>query len=70
MSAQNGSTMRDILTNGWRRIVRDSNGGGSLSVVIPADFVEKHKIEKQDEVGIYAPEDDSGKLELYFETNE
>lgn len=67
MSGQNGQSVFDILTGGWRRTVSEMNSKGTLGVSIPVDVREKYDIQKGDEVAITEPEGRDGVLELHFE---
>lgn len=70
MSKSNGQSVYDIVTSGWKRLVKESNNNGTLDVNIPNDAAEKYDIGKGDEVAIVESDTDDGVLELHFDSDE
>lgn len=65
MGARNGTSVFDLITNGWSRTVRD-NGDGELFVSIPAEFRREHGIEQGDDVAIKEGDGEGPVLECRF----
>jgi len=68
MGARNGSSIFDLITNGWKRKLFDRDTRGSLAVGIPADYVDEHGLEPGDNVAIRERDGGENGLELYFES--
>lgn len=64
----NGSSVYDIITNGYNRTVTEI--GNSIYVAVPSEFAEEHDIKQGDKVAIQELDGEEIALGVHFGNDE